>query len=485
MRFGGFARAASLASGVILLMAACEPSGTGAAVSQARTLFGDLAALVTSPMRSGDSLDREDERLSARQAVATGKFLDSIGINTTFPDRGQPIEMTIDMVRYAGFRWVRAGIEGLSDSGPTTIDTYLELHRRTGAKLSMGLGSGRSDLPGLLHNGRILARAGALLAFEGNNEPNNWPVTYKGERGGGLLSWLPVAQLQRDLYTAVKADPLLAKYPVWSVSAAGAEKNNVGLQFLTIAPGAATLMPDGTRYADFANLHNYFYHPNSASPADNKVWDAADPTSAARVDGLYGNFGRTWMKGFRGYSQEQLDTLPRVTTETGTTITDTVTEDMQGKHLVNLYLAQFKRGFSHTAVYILRDRTDEGGNQTFGFFGPDYVPRKAALYLHNLTTILADAGHRRAPGKLAFAIPDKPATTHSLLLQASDGRFQLVVWNERLEGADTITVRFAAPHARVSIFDPMSGTAAARECRNCDRVELTLSDHPNVVVVSR
>jgi len=27
--------------------------------------------------------------------------------------------------------------------------------------------------------------AGALLAFEGNNEPNNWGVTYQGEQGGG------------------------------------------------------------------------------------------------------------------------------------------------------------------------------------------------------------------------------------------------------------------------------------------------------------
>ncbi len=57
---------------------------------------------------------------------------------------------------------------------------------------------------------------------------------------------------------------------------------------------------------------------------------------------------------------------------------------------MSMYLDQFKRGWSHTAVYLLRDRTDEGGNQSFGFFKPDYTPRKAAVYLHNLTTILAD-----------------------------------------------------------------------------------------------
>jgi hypothetical protein len=44
----------------------------------------------------------------------------------------------------------------------------------------------------------------------------------------------------------------------------------------------------------------------------------------------------------------------------------------------------------HTSVYLLRDRTDEDGNQSFGFYQADYSPRKAAIYLHNLTTILAD-----------------------------------------------------------------------------------------------
>ena len=37
-------------------------------------------------------------------AVATNKFLDSIGVVTSFPDRGQPLARTIEMVRYCGFR---------------------------------------------------------------------------------------------------------------------------------------------------------------------------------------------------------------------------------------------------------------------------------------------------------------------------------------------------------------------------------------------
>jgi hypothetical protein len=47
-------------------------------------------------------------------AVATNDFLDSI------PDRGQPLAKTIEMVRYCGFRWVRAGKERMREKGPTT-----------------------------------------------------------------------------------------------------------------------------------------------------------------------------------------------------------------------------------------------------------------------------------------------------------------------------------------------------------------------------
>src|SRR4029077_1298711 len=138
---------------------------------------------------------------------------------------------------------------------------------------------------------------------------------------------------------------------------------------------------------------------------------------ASRVDGLFKNFGITWAKGFRGYTQEQLDHLPRVTTETGTTVEGQVTEEMQGRNLLNLYLAQFRRGYAYTSVYLLRDRTDEAGNQSFGFYRPDYSPRKAAIYLHNLTTILQDKQTPKDLQQFDYAIPSQPETTHDLLLQ--------------------------------------------------------------------
>jgi hypothetical protein len=98
------------------------------------------------------------------------------------------LDKTIEMVRCGGFRWVRAGIEGLTDDGPTTIQTFLDLDKATEARVSWGLVSGGNDVKRLIDTGKILANAGALLAFEGNNEPHNWGVAYDGEKGGGSAS---------------------------------------------------------------------------------------------------------------------------------------------------------------------------------------------------------------------------------------------------------------------------------------------------------
>jgi hypothetical protein len=364
------------------------------------------------------------------------------------------------------------------------VQTYLDLHKQTGVRFSWGLVSGGSDLKKLIKTGRQLAKADALLAFEGNNEPNNWGVTYQGKKGGGRApSWLAVAKLQRDLYKAVKSDPLLKKYPVWSISENGAEVDNVGLQFLTIPRGAGTLMPEGTKYADYANVHNYIYHPSSPALEDNKTWKAADPTSACKVDGLYGNYGVTWGKHFRGYPETKLLTLPRVTTETGCTISGAITENIQGLNLLSIYLDQFKRGWSYTAVYLLRDRTDESGNQSFGFFKADYTPRKAAVNLHNLTTILADRGTLAKPGQLKYAIVEQPATVHEMLLQKSDGMFALVVWNERLKGADDVTVHLGDTYPTVKVYDPTIGTKPIQTRRKVRSLKLTLSDHPLIIAI--
>jgi len=408
-------------------------------------------------------------------------FLESIGA-CVHVQHGQDASKMVDLLKYVGIRNVRDAADRNYD-----MSGLLLLHREVGVKVVIGPGSGArdEDLPATLVMAKQLHEAGALLAIEGPNEPNNFGgVTYQGENSNSVKSWMPVAKFQRDLYKAVKEDGQLKKYPVYSATEMGAQPDNVGLQFLVIPEGAGTLMPAGTRYADVLNVHNYMYH-EAMWPGvhDNQIWSSADPTSECHIDGLYNNNGRTWGKKFAGYSNEQLTALPRVTTETGVRVGDSngaVTEEVQANNYINLYLAQFKRGWSHTFIYEFLDDPDG----SFGFYKIDYkTPRKASLYLHNLTTILTDKG-KAAKGKdLSYSIKDQPVTTHDLLLQRNDGSFALIIWGERMTGSDAITLQLGKKCKEITCYDPTLGTEPTRKLDNTDNTTLTISDHPVILIL--
>jgi hypothetical protein len=304
------------------------------------------------------------------------------------------------------------------------VSGWIAVHQEAGTLVDM---LPDPDIATTIDMARALRDAGALLSVEGPNEPNNFPVTYEGGTSSST-SFVPVARFQRDLFAAVHAEPSLAGVAVFhSSESGGSEPDDVGLQFLTIPADSGAKMPAGTTYADYANTHNYVCG-HSSQLVDNACWNASDPTLNGDWDGLYVEYGHTWNRGFAGYTSAQLTTLPRVTTETGwvTSGTGAVTPDQQGKIFLNLYLAAFKRGWSYTFVYMLRDDPVQG---YWGLFDTGYAPKASGTYLHNFTTILGDRAGR-APGRLSYTIASEPATVHDLLLQKSSGALELVVWDE-------------------------------------------------------
>jgi hypothetical protein len=420
-----------------------------------------------------------NSRIQQHTAASANDFLDSIGVCSSITGRGETLAGTINALNYTGIRWIRCGLEDR-----ISTKDMIDLHDQTGAKICYGLLSGGTSITRLIDDAKQLASAGALLAIEGNNEPNNWGIRYQGEKGGRNLSWLPVAKLQRDLYKAVKSDLVLRRHPVWSISENGAETDNVGLQFLTIPDGASTLMPGGTVYADYANCHNYITHPSWRGLHDNQTWLSASPGPDCPVDGLYGNYGSTWRNHYAGYSESRLVTLPRVTTETGYPVGDSVTEEIQARLFMNLYLSQFKRGWSHTAIYLLRTRSNEPAHERYAIYKIDYTPKQAAHYLHNLTAILDDSGSDFSAGQVNYSIDGQPATVHDLLLQKSNGTFELVVWGERFAGgSDNVTVNLGKMYAKVNTYDPTIGTSAIQTLTNVSSVSLTVSNHPVVIEI--
>ena len=413
-------------------------------------------------------------------------FLNSIGVDSGISSRGEKLDETVISTLYAGVKWFRTGYEG-----PTPVEDQIMLHYRTGAKMSYGLCSGGSDIDRLLKGAEELARHGALLSLEGANEPNNWSIRHNGKEGGKNLSWLPVAEQQAELYARVKAHPTLKNYPVFDIGGeTGAQTDNCGMQFLTIPKGANTLMPDGTTFADYANVHNYFCHPSTGGMIDNQTWHAADPLcdkvpgNGGHFDGIYGNYAKTWLKGFDGYSDEEILKMPRVVTETGVTIgsyNGQITERIQGCMVSCMFLDQFYHNYDYSALYILRDRVDENGNQTYGMFRPDNSPRLAADYMHNMTTILRDFGKICETTELKYEIKNQPETVHDMVLQKANGKYYLIIWGERFTGGkDEITINFDKA-INANIYDITAGTNPIEIINNKNSISLTMTDHAVII----
>ena len=404
-------------------------------------------------------------------AVSANTFLASLGVNTHI-DQGFDATKYAMPLQYAGIRNIR--------DGEHNIASAVTLHQQTGVLVDL---TAYTDLAGILAAGKTLDAAGALLSFEGANEPNNFPSTYDGQQGGGSGTWVPIAQYQRDLYSGVKGDAKLGKYAVFGVSEDGAETDNVGLQFLTIPKGSGIAMPDGTRYSDYANTHNYV-SSNAGTYGDNQAWQAADPTLNGPWDGLFVEYGTTWNKHFAGYSNADLQTLPRVTTETGWDSTSNPGgERGQGVVLVNTYLSQFKRGWAYTFIYELVDAQGSTGAQ--GLYHADFSPKPSATYIHDLTTVLADTVTVATPGKLDYAIASEPATVHDLLLQKSGGTFELVVWDERATTTDSVMVSLGATRKTVNLYDVTSGTTPTKTLSDVSNVALSLTDHAVIIEVEQ
>ncbi len=415
-------------------------------------------------------------------AVKANDFLNSIGVCAHISQgKDEPGEVA-KCLAYAGIRAIRDD----GSTNPKTLQSFIDVHQASGAKAVLLPRNG--NIQASLKQYETLAAAGALLAVEGPNEPNNWPVNYNGAVSSKETS-MPIAWFQRDLYAAVKADPRLARLPVFhSSEAGGSQPDNCGLQFLAIPRGAGTLMPDGAKYADYANTHNYVCAHLKGITEDNIAWNAEDPVLKGKWDGLYGEYGHTWRGGgFAGYADSQLESLPRVTTETGWSTRagegghpDAISEQEQARLFLDLYLAAFKRGWSYTFIYMLHDHAGDG---YWGLVHADYTPKLSAVYLHNMTTILADKSSSFTTENLTYEIPGKPVTVHDLLIQKSNGAFELVVWGEQAKGANSVTVKFGSVCQTVGIYDPTIGTTAIENLSNATSARVTLSDHPVIIEI--
>jgi hypothetical protein len=104
-------------------------------------------------------------------------------------------------------------------------------------------------------------------------------------------------------------------------------------------------------------------------------------------------------------------------------------------------------------------------------------------YLHNLTTILADRSSTFTPGTVIYSISNLPATAYSMLMDKSNGTYELAVWAEAFTSKKmtSLTINLGSIYRTVNVYDITLGSKPTQRLRNTSTVRLVVSDHPLIV----
>jgi hypothetical protein len=398
-------------------------------------------------------------------AARARDFVGTLGVNThlEYTD-GLYVnyQQVITDLNYLGINQVRDGTPNPSGGIPyQDYETSIAAATAAGIKFDFITGPGEA-LSTTMSQIDAIAKAhpGSVLAVEGPNEINNFPVSYNGMSGD------PAAQAyQKALYAAVKSDPNLTGTSVYYYT---------GYGMVDPTPLNPATTPG---YADYDNQHPY---PQNGVPPSQAISRSID------------------------LSNENPPTGPAVYTEAGystTGIFNGPNADVQAKYTLDMLFDDAAAGISKTYLYQLLDAYAPGspqGDDGFGLFDYTGAAKPAATAIHNLTTILSDAGSNATsftPGTLGYSVSGLPSTGSSYLMEKSSGAFDIVVWNEpqiwnsstktEITASSTpVTVNLGQTFGTVQVFDPMQGTSPVQTLSNASSAQVALTDHPLIIQAS-
>ena len=397
----------------------------------------------------------EQNIMPVAAAAAASMFVRSLGVNTHIDfswSAYNDLASVQNALAFLGVQNVRDAIDN-----PADLAKFAALNQDIGVRFDFFIAPGDAGMPWQL--GQIESDPAIVRFVEGPNESDNFPQTYDGL--GGLAA---TAAEQQALFTSVKAT--LPGVPV-------------------IAPsfgqlGSYGLAGDLAASADDANAHIYFGTGNA--PGD-----------------------QGWIQTLLGDAGLVAPARPVITTETGyytsadPTDPNGVSLVTQAKYVLDDIMDQFNAGVTMDYLYELVDEQPDPGDTDpqlhFGLFNNDWTPKPAATAIHNLLNLLQDPSATGfVPGSLSYKLTNMPVTGHSLLLEKSDGTFALALWNDaRLSGplvnaditvpAVPVTLSFLEPQARITVFDPLTGTAAIQSAANANQLVLGVPDHPILIEI--
>jgi len=384
------------------------------------------------------------------QAIRDAAFLSSLGVNVHLEYTDGKYASSTQVLKdlqYLGINQVRDANLNPANQGQSGYGVLAN----AGVKFDLIVGAGRTLAASMQSlDAFVAAHPGAVQAVEGPNEVNNWPITYNGLTGDKA-----VVSFQSALYSTVRSDSLLKGVPVYS------------------ATGSYAVV----KGFDYTNMHVY-------------------PTNGAQP---WATLSSQW-----NTKSSYTGQVPLVLTEAGYSSAATSTGvdyATQAKETLNMIFDAQKLGASKIYLYELLDAyadpTGTTAGKHYGLFNYDGTAKPVATAIHNLTSILADSGASASTfqaGSLNFTLSNMPKTGSSLLLEKSNGAFDLVlwaepqIWNATSHSAITVaptqtTIALGATYGEVKVFDPMVGTSPISDLHNVSKVTVGLTDHPLIIEV--
>ena len=425
--------------------------------------------------------------MSSVPAMSTAKFVGGIGVASHLDAFGTAYSNNygnlVASMNYLGVSVIRSGAAmGFNGGGGQYYANEVELAMAAGIKFDLVI---NNDALSPSYYTAIFDRLetddpGGIAAVENTNEVH--PVDLPS-----------AAAFNANLASAIDADPLLHGAQIYNYS------------ILSYQPTAFSGQGNLDSTVTMGNVHVY---SNNLPPNDFDSWFA--PVNLAGTPGL--NYAVT-ETGYETASGLQ----PNGQAEGGT-------QDVQAKYVLDDVFDLIRNGASEVYIDELYDLgTDPSFNEdNFGLFTYGGAPKEAAVALHNLTTILADPGATAGTfttGSLAYSITglnstlDAPALEqawgfgtlasvaqslpvngYSLLLEKSNGSFELAVWQEpeifdttldqELQApAITSTITLGETVASIEVYDPLLGTAPIATYADTNQITIGVSDHPVIVEI--
>ena len=393
------------------------------------------------------------------KAQASRSFGDSVGINVrlTFLDTSYNDYATIESrLRELGVRYVG---DGLCPTCQYQIDRLQRL-AKVGIRANLGVGSLAGGTASIDEGLRTIASRlrDSAIAITTINEPD---IT-------GNPNWIADTRtFQRELYTRVKANPVLARLPVVGPAVVGRD--------------ARRQLGDISRYLDLGNMHPY---PGGIPPLQN-LQD--EYQLASYVSGR----------------------KPVVATEIGyhTDLAFTggnrpATERAVATYMPRIALEGYVGGITRTYIYTLADlwspaeaqrRGFPASENSFGLLRWD-LSRKPAFYaLRNLLRAVDGASAPVPnPGGMRLAVEGAGPDVRSLLLRSANGTYSLVLWrtasvwdwvgqHDLSPTPDRVDVQLGQPVALAQRFDPVATDAETARWVGPSRVGVDLAGAPVVL----